>query len=107
MKESLIGKWYESFDNSYAVNITSSARYPYRNEQQYLAGINGDVDGVLCKIVSEPFNVKVRIGDDNRFVDYKMIMVEHKNNTSCVLFNENSVHNLNTHLNGLPVIWEE
>lgn len=104
MKESLINKYYQCSDNSYAVNITSSARYPYKNEQLYLAG-TVDENGVLCKIVSEPFNV--RIGDDSVVREHTMIMVDYDNKTSCVLFREDNVYDTKTHSNGIPLSWDD
>lgn len=102
--ESLIGKYYSPYDNSYSVNLTSCSGYSYENKRLYLAGTS-DSGEKMCLIVSEPFLCKVRTISDNT-VDRVMILVEYDGNTVSVMFHESRVIGDKIMDNGVPLIWE-
>lgn len=107
MSESLIGKYYLPYDNSYSVNLTSSSNYPYKNDQRYLAGTFNS-DAKLCVIVSEPFICKVKSCVDNSITyEYYMILVGYNNEVISVLFNKSNVKDDKLMSNGVPIIWED
>lgn len=105
MKESLIGKYYLPYDNSYSVNLTSASSYPYKNEQKQLAG-DYKSDAKFCLIVSEPFSCKVTtVLGDIRTVE--MILVEYDNKTSSVMYFEHCVCGNKIMGNGIPIVWDD
>ena len=106
MGESLIGKWYLPVDNSYSVNLTSAALYPYKSEDTSLAG-NYNSEAKMCVIVSEPFICRVD-SDLSGIRTYEMIMVEYENKTYSILYYEHCVRDdKNIMDNGIPMVWED
>jgi hypothetical protein len=103
--ESLIGKWYLPVDNSYSVNLTSAALYPYKSEDTSLAG-NYNSDAKMCIIVSEPFICKVH-SDISGLRTHEMIMVEYENKTYSILYYERCVIDNKVMGNGIPMVWED
>jgi hypothetical protein len=104
--KSLIGLKYAPYDNSYAINMTSSSNYPHRNDQLFLAGTI-DTKKVICDIVSDPFYciIETPFGNKKRC---EMIMVDYNNTTSCVIFHKNCViDDRGLMENGLPKTWED
>jgi hypothetical protein len=106
MSESLIGKKYLPTDNSYSVNLTTSApTFSSENKQLYLAGKYNE-PAKLCEIVSEPFYCFINTGFDfPPDKKHKMILVEYEGNTCSVLFNDRCVVS-DILENGLPLNWE-
>jgi hypothetical protein len=89
--ESIIGRYYLPFDNSYSVNITSCSNYPYENKHMYLAG-TASSNNILCKVVSEPFMCKVKsLAINNKISDILMIIVEHNNEHITVMYKESQL----------------
>jgi hypothetical protein len=107
-KKSLIGKYYLPLDNSYSVNISSAARYPYENKHLHLAGHHmyyQEENAKLCLIVSEPFIAKIHSESDNTFKEYEMIIVEYQKSTVVVLFYDHCIQE-GEYSNGVPLNWE-
>lgn len=86
---SLIGKKYYPCDNSYCVNLTSSAVYPYKNNTKArLAGTQTGEKVKECIIVSEPFKCII---SNLKTEKYTMILVEYNNETYSVLYDPRCV----------------
>ena len=86
-KESLIGKKYYPIDNSYCVNLTACAQYPYNNDRgAYLAGNMIGESQKECTIVSEPFMCKIKPFIQDVIKEHEMILVNYNNNTYSILF---------------------
>ena len=89
VSQSLIGRKYYPFDNSYCVNLTQSSNYPYSNKRNvYLAGTLLGDPVKECIIVSEPFKCKVKSCVGNEIYEHDMIMVNYNNHTYSVMFHK-------------------
>lgn len=89
--ESIIGKKYISYDNSWSVNVTSCGDILSRAEHSYLAGTNEEMPK-MCTIVSEPFECNVySTGIKNPKSIRTMIMVNYNYTTNMVLFYKNNI----------------
>lgn len=85
--ESLIGKNYVASDNSYSVNLT----YPTRVHK--LAGTNVPLQNpIIAKIVSEPYQFKIRPTQSKIENIHWFINVEHQNDIIRVLYQERNVN---------------
>ena len=89
--ESIIGKKYYPFDNSYCVNLTSCSNHPYENDTtSYLAGTMGGDSVKECEIVSEPFTCNV-VSSNDCIKTIEMILVNYNGNTYSIMYNEKYV----------------
>lgn len=81
--ETLIGKKYVSFDNSYTLNLTN------QNRDYRLAGMHGE-NPKEATIVSEPYKQIIDSIVDGK-KEYDFINVEYEGDTIRVLFYEKAV----------------
>ncbi len=88
--KTIIGKRYQSRDNSYEINL-STTPYTHKQERDYIA-----LNGVECTIVTEPFKMKVKVRDDTHNLpthieEEFVILQDDKGESHLQLFFEDSV----------------
>ncbi len=90
--KNIIGKSYIPSDNSYAVNITTSTKYPSENENLYLVGTFNS-NNKICTILTNPFKPSINTGFDEITNEDYFIIVQYNNTTHMVLFYESNIIN--------------